>query len=1369
VSRAQNELFPSVKTEGALLPPDVLGRITASKPDLDGLKPDQYHLAKGEKLNEAINRSWNRLLSLWPGYRSALADLLENEAATGVTRDRWLLPLFQELGFGRLQRSKAITLHNRAYPISHLWGASAVHLVGARISLDKRTAGQAGAAKSSPHSLIQEFLNRSDDHLWAFVSNGLVLRVLRDNLSLVRQAYVEFDLEAMMEGEIYSDFRLLWLLCHQSRVEGDRPEECWLEQWTKLGREQGARVLEHLRDGVQNAIEILGSGFLSHPDNSALRQRLTDGELGTQDLYRQLLRLIYRLIFLFVAEDRGLLFNPGSSLESKERYNDHYSTHRLRQLARKLRGSRHADLFESLKVVMGCLHQDGNAALGLPALGSFLWTPDGVEDLNGCSIRNRVLLDAIRALGFSQQDHSLRPIDYRNLGSEELGSVYESLLELHPELHIEAGTFDLGSAAGHERKTTGSYYTHASLIGALLKSALDPVLEVAAGKKDPEQAILNLKVCDPAVGSGHFLVAAAYRIARKLASVRTGDEEPAPTELEHAVRDVVGHCLYGVDVNEMAVELCKFSLWLAAMEPGKPLSFLDNRIRLGNSLLGTTPALLEKGIPDDAFKPIEGDDKEVVKNLKKRNKNERGGQRDLFGVVEGDLSIYNDLIAMTKSVEKERGDTIESLRAKEQDYADLRGSTEYQHTRMIADAWCAAFLWKKTSSSLPGVTNDLFYEIKEEPQRVGDSIKIEIKRLAKQYQLFHWHLEFPDVFQQPEQSKKAENEQMGWDGGFDVVLGNPPWDQLQIDPREFFAIAAPELAVAETTAKRNRHISKLKSENPLLFAQWCEEVRRLEGIQSFIHFSGRSPLGSVGRLNSAPLFTELSLCLVNRNGRIGIVVPSGIATDSFCRHLFSQMVESKALVSLFDFENREGLFPDVDKRLKFSLLTCGNPLTPVNRVASFAFFAHQVGDLKIPDRRFSLTSSDISLLNPNTNTCSIFRTTRDALVTRDIYRRVPILRRDIDNGDSDPWGFVSRLLLMSNTRSELFERLEDLQQRGFNATGPVLGNGSDIYLPLYEAKMFQIYDHRASDVIVSKKALKRQAQPSKISSDAHQNPERFPQPRFWVNASAGNDSFGNYLRGWYLAVTKVTSATNARTFVAAILPRFPSTDSSFAMLLTSDAATAAASACFCGNVCSFVFDYVARQKLGGVNMLSFIQKQLPVLPPATYAKTWPWRSDSKPGIAIEKFLLSRVVELTYTAWDLEAFALDCGYSGPPFRWNEERRFLLQCELDAAYFHLYLGSSSEWGTDSSQLFEVFPTPRDAVDYIMETFLIVKRKDIARTEEKDASGTTTTEGHYITKEAILEIYDEMAEAIDAGKPYQTRLDPPPADPSVAHPPR
>ena len=421
-----SDRFTTVRTEGAILPADLLQRVAAGDPSLDGLTPASYHLIEGERLNEATNHAWNRLMGAWAAFQAAVERLPTGDPGTGITRDRWLLPLWQELGYGRLTPTKPVEIDGKAYAISHLWQHAPIHLVGCRVDLDRRAPGVVGGAPANPHGLVQELLNRSEEHLWAFVSNGLKLRILRDNVRLTRQAYVEFDVQAMFDGKVYADFALLWRLCHQSRVEAEKPEQCWLERWSRAAQQQGLRVLDQLRGGVEEAIATLGRGFLDCPANHRLRERLRGGQLDAQDYYRQLLRLVYRLLFLFVAEDRELLFDPKADEASRERYTTYYSTARLRRLAERLRGTRHIDLYQALTLVMDWLGSDaGCPELGLPALGSLLFSSESLPDLRDVQLANADLLAAVRALALTSNGHAVRAVDYRNLGSEELGSIYE--------------------------------------------------------------------------------------------------------------------------------------------------------------------------------------------------------------------------------------------------------------------------------------------------------------------------------------------------------------------------------------------------------------------------------------------------------------------------------------------------------------------------------------------------------------------------------------------------------------------------------------------------------------------------------------------------------------------------------------------------------------------------------------------------------------------------------------------------------------------------------------------------------------------------------------------------------------------------------
>ena len=1298
--------FASVTSIGGLLPSNLLTQVSTGDKDLEGTAPDSYDLVPGERLNDHITRSWNRLTTVWALFSDQF-DQLPNTESTGttLTRERWLRPLLDELGFGGLNQAQALVIDGKDYAISHRWGDTVpVHLLGAKVPIDRRSPGIPGAAKSSPHGLVQEFLNRSEDHLWALLTNGHTLRLLRDNASLTRQAYVEFDLQAIFEGELYSDFALLWLTCHRTRFEGDPPEKCHLEQWSQHAASAGTRALDRLRDGVEAAIENLGEGFLAHPANTELRQRLTDGSLSTADYQRQLLRVIYRLLFLLVAEARDLLLAPGTDEVTRIRYRDHYSLGRIARLARVRRGSTHDDLWESLAITIESLWRDGQPALGLAPLGSFLWSPDSTEALAGARLDNAHLLEAVRQLTLTRDAEAKidRTVDYRNLGAEELGSIYESLLELHARIDVPARKFALDTAAGNERKTTGSYYTPTSLINELLDSALEPVLDEAAHASDPEAEILGLSVLDPACGSGHFLIAAANRIAQRLASVRAGGIEPAPDEVRQALRDVVGRCLHGIDVNPMAVELCKVSLWLEATEPGKPLSFLDHRIVCGNALLGTTPRLLAGGIPDDAYKALDGDDKKVVSELKKRNKKERKGQ--------GTLGLFDDAVgaavepvrAVYGSIDAIPDDTADQIRRKADLLAALDESPEAAKATLAADAWCAAFVAPKGPSE-PPITTATVRQLIDDPSRLPHDILDRIRTLAESHRFVHLHLAFPDVISVPADLGNAENERTGWDGGFSVVLGNPPWDMVQLSEKEFFAERNPDIAGAPG-ATRKRMIVELEDDDPHLFLAFKAEQRRVNGVRHFLAQSDRYPLCGRGKINTYSVFAEAMRDGVGPSGRVGLIVPSGIATDDTTKYFFQDIVERRNLASLFDFENRKPIFLDVHRSYKFCLLTLAGDQRPVDE-AEFLFFGYDTADLNDPERRFTLTPDDFALLNPNTRTCPIFRTRRDAEITKGIYSRVPVL---VEEGppEKNPWGVTFRQGLFNMTSdSHLFRTREQLEADGWTLQGNIFTKGPDRYLPLYEAKMVHHFDHRW--------ATYECGQTRDVMEKEKEDPCFVVIPRYWVRSrevSARSPAEVPWTLGW----RDIARSTDERTVIAGVIPAVGVGNKFPVRALEGDLGMTIVSA---ADQTSFVHDFVGRQKIGGATLNFFIYRQLPNLVPHP----------------IDPLVVARAKELLVTAWDIGA-ALGCD----PFPWDQSRRELLRVELDSFFFHRY------------------GIKRHDVAYIMDTFPIVCRKDEAKY------------GEYRTKRLILEVYDRMAEAIESGQPYETLLDPPPADPSLCHDP-
>lgn len=1103
--------FITIRSEGALLPPELLTRITDGAKDLGGLAPTDYHLGETERLGEAISRSWNRLVGVWASFEPSLESFSPSEPGTGVTRERWLAPLFQELGFGRLQVAKAREIEGTDYPISHEWGEVPIHLVGAGVELERRTKGVAGAAKMSPHALVQDYLNRTES-LWGIVSNGRDLRLLRDNVSFTRQAFLAFDLEAMFSGEVYADFALLWLTCHQSRLElqEDKIEGCWLERWTQVAQIQGTRALNTLREGVEVAISALGAGFVAHPSNAALRDALRSGELATADYYRELLRLIYRLIFLFVAEDRALLHPEGTSEEARARYRDFYSTTRLRFMAERLRGGPHPDLWRSFVFVCSKLAADeGCAELGLPFLGSSLFSPGACPHLDEAEIANRDLLGAVRALAFTQQGPVLRQIDYRNMGSEELGSIYESLLELHPEIHHESGSFSLAMAAGNERKTTGSYYTPTSLISALLDTALDPVLDEAAAKPDAEAAILELKVLDPACGSGHFLVAAAHRIAKRLAAHRTDEPEPSPSAYRAAIRDVISRCIFGIDVNPMATELCRVSLWMEAVEPGKPLSFLEHHIVCGNSLLGTTPALLTQGIPDEAFTALEGDEKEVVKSRKKRNKEERKGQASLFGEA-APPDLVAPIAEQVAALEATSDDSPQALHAKERAWEALESSHEAAHAKLVADAWCTAFVIEKTSEA-PVLTQGVLELLEKNPSGGDPKLHTAIASLADRYRFFHPHLTFPQVFRTPRPGEKPEQPIEGWSGGFDLVLGNPPWDTLSPDVKEFFARFAPEIRVLPK--KDQEALVEDLTTDPEIAADWRRHRRDLFGTVHFLKTSGRYHLFAAGNLGKGDfdtyrMFVETAMRLARAAGCASQVVKAGIYNGANAQAIRQELYEHWTWSWLLGFVNTsKAWFPDVHAETRFAIysarkreetesIRCGFGITRPPELAEA---------LSAP---IDITVASIQAQSPMAMTIPETERGMDSSIAAKMYASCPSLG---EAQVGSPYRRYQREVDMGTDRDLFVDR-------------------EDEGLPLYEGRMIDHYDYRAK-AYVSGRGRSAIWDPLPFGSRS-----KVVAPQWRVPPDRIPKKVGDRYSRYRVAFCDVAPPTAARSLVATLVP-----------------------------------------------------------------------------------------------------------------------------------------------------------------------------------------------------------------------------------------
>ncbi|WP_236146892.1 Eco57I restriction-modification methylase domain-containing protein [Scytonema millei] len=1182
------------------------------------------------------------------------------------------------MGYEPVYTAKAEAIDGQTYALSHRTDPGEdkppIHVVGCRVKLEQRP--PSGTPRLSAHALMQEYLNRTE-HLWGIVTNGLQWRLLRDSSLMTRLTYIEFDLEQILNNENFAEFGLFYRLYHRSRLPqgADDADACLLEYYHQEAIQQGGRVRDRLRDGVEKALVLLGTGFLQHPANGQLRQSFESGELADTVYYRQLLLLIYRLLFLMVAEARNLLLTDEDP-EKARIYLEYYSVTRLRNLAERpsYRREGFQDLWQGLRVTFRLFDENWRGeVLGLSPLNGDLFGSKTLRHLDEYAIDNHELLLAIRQLSLYEQKGQSRRVNYAALDVEELGSVYESLLDFHPQIQARQGIYEFQLVTGSDRKTTGSYYTPPELVRQLIKSALEPVIEEklkeAKTVSEKETALLSLKVCDPACGSGHFLLAAARRIGKELAIVRTGEAQPGVEPLRKAIRDIVQNCIYGVDLNPLAVDLCKVALWIEGFNRGLPLNFLDHRIKCGNSLVGVLDlACLDEGIPDEAFKPVTGDDKQLASRWKKENKKQR--ETDLQGQLsldfEGSLELDRSHYAQTaKEVGAIAEVTTYDVKHKQTQYQLSRQEQGWWRDYSACNLWTAAFFMPLTEQNLQLLPTTAALTQLLQGNKFTQKVVEAANILAQEKHFFHWCLEFPEVFEA---------------GGFNCILGNPPWETLQVAEQEFFASRDADIArlPGETRKQAIKHLTQTK---PGLAQAFEQAKHQADAQNKFLRESERFPLTATGKINTYAVFAETTRRLISPNGRVGVIVPTGIATDDTCKKFFGDLIQQQALANLYDFENRERLFSAVDSRTKFSLLAiCGKPIKQSN----FSFFLTQSKQLDNPARSFQLSPQDIALLNPNTLTCPVFRTRTDAELTKKIYQRVPVLENE--RTGCSPWDV--------SFKQGLFNMTSD--------SGLFKNEAGDGLVPLYEAKMFHQFDHRW--------ATYTDIGDTRDLTDIEKCDSSFQvQPRYWVSHAEVENRLGNWKKSWLLAFRRICRSTDERTAIFSLVSNIGFGDNVFLMIPALDNALLVSCLCACLN--SLVFDFVTRQKVGGTNFSFFIVKQLPVLSPEAYTPE-----------NIE-FISSRVLELVYTAWDMQPFAQDMGYDGEPFIWNSERRVLLRAELDAYYAKLY-------GLTRDELRYILdPADVYGSDFPSETFRVLKNNEIKQF------------GEYRTQRLVLEAWDRM----------------------------
>ena len=1189
----------------------------------------------------------------------------------------------------------------------------------------------------------------------------------------MKLTYIEFDLRRMLEEDKYTEFCLMFRLLHASRFRTSGDEPCVMERWFNMSIESGNRIRNGLSRAVQTTMETIGNAVLTSEGegNDALREAFTNGTMDATQLNKELIHFIYRLLFLFIIEDRGLVYQIPDSPDApdykqlcqwQDIYKKFYAASRLRRLSELayLKQRQYADLWQGLMDTFHLFEPDTfGEKLGIKPLGGVLFGTETLHWLKQCQVSNKDLLAAFSALNeFEDERQQKVKINYSSLDVEEFGSVYEGILEMRPFVQpgVAASDWQFGFVGGLDRQSTSSYYTRPDLVQNLIKTTLEPVIKekIAAQTTTEEKvkALLNMKVCDAASGSGHIVLAMARTIAWYICTLRTGEDNPASLDYRQALREVISRCVYAVDYNPDAVELCKVVLWIEGYCAGKPLSFLDHHIRCGNSVLGVSDLqMLIDGVPDKA---LTAEDKDTLKALKKMNQeavkavngtldNEPTlGLEDSFG-VENMSAAQIGLADKIRFINHLPEDTLEEEIIKQERWKELMESARVDCLRRACDIYTSAFyhtvqkdeLYKDNGRSNKELileaevpyTKTVMRALQEinameclekgKPlptfyRQLSADFKTEVKRMADEQRFFHWCVEFPEVF--------AANK------GFDVMCGNPPWDKIKVEDKKWFeSHNRADIVNAGTASQRKEAIEALQTSDPTLYKEYAKALADAEALSRFARLAGRFDLTATGDIDLYPMFAEL--CLSFSKEAWGLVLPTGIAVNDSNKAFFSKLIDENRLVSLYDFENKEGLF-DIHRMFKFCLLVASKPQDKP-RIVKGGFYLNRLDHLLDPRRIYSLQTSDFARLNPNTKTCPVFRTSRDAKLTAKIYRNSTILYNEVTG--ENPWNVkFARMLDMSND-SYLFRTYAQLTELGATLNGNTFTTADgETYVPLYEGKMIWHYNHHYGSWPIEGERPNSINMPSEAELA---NPDSCIMPWYWVPLSAVENRLiklnkegkivWHWNHKWLLGFRDVTNATNERTFVCSPIPNAVGVGNSTTLLYAERGTMPVAS--LCAMLSSLVFDYITKQKIGGSHASISFVKQFPALTPDQIPSAMQWQ------------IVKRVAELCYFNHDMDGWASELWDemneeqraelpqlgTQQPWIYNPERRAILQAELDAIFAHLY-------GLNTEDLRYILD-PEDVCGKgcINETFRVLKDNEIRQY------------GEYRTKRLVLKAWNKF----------------------------
>ena len=1227
------------------------------------------------------------------------------------------------------------------------------------LPLDSRD-GSDQSQRSSPHSQILRYLQTADTVSegrirFGILTNGADWRLYDQRARPRASGYFEADLRTMLDHENVNDFRAFYLLFRrQAFIPRLGATATFIESALAEGRryeEQVAqdlsivvfdRVFPNLVDALAKAVVVGQLPEISkESDKRPPLQEIRDGALI----------FLYRLLFILYAEDRGLLPVNDS------RYDDYGLRKRVRddvasRTAEEDTFSEVANNYYNRLLELFHLIDKGDSSIGLPPYNGGLFASETAPLLEKVRLADDKIAPIIYDLSHTDTNITRRFVNYRDISVQQLGSIYERLLEREPSLDAD-GNISIRPNS-YARKDSGSFYTPQELVDLIVDRTLKPLAEerlkafedkafalksdrrpkpqrLAELKKlDPAEAVLDLKVLDPAMGSGHFLVTAvdflsdciaglvenvpsvadwldgAYvsPLVERISAIRRDIirrareanwvlNESQLTDQAIIRRMVLKRCIYGVDKNRMSVELAKVSLWLHSFTVGAPLSFLDHHLRCGDSLIGLRVSQATNDLRNIA--------ELILSSAIAGAETATDGMRLIEELSDADIAEVRQSATLFEGVDKTT--------------AELRGLLDF----LCGFRWLTTGLKKKERDDVETLqlfepiaqyTDKSFVLLSHGPEVIeaessgeGDtplsrfaSLWQKARFIADREEFLHWEVAFPGVWQYW-QNKRPQ-------GGFDAIIGNPPWDRIKLQEVEWFATRVPELAHAATAAARRSGIKRLRDQGNPLVKEFDAVKERADKLGQWIRASGKYPLLGGGDINLYSLFVERAMSLVKPDGIIGLLTPSGIYADKTAAQFFKSVSTAGRIAGLFDFENKKIFFKDIHASFKFCALIFGSEQRRFEETRC-AFFLRDTATINDPQRCFPLSPEDFARVNPNTGTAPVFRTRRAAEITLRIYERHPVLVNRSQDEERKAWPVkYVRMFDMTND-SHLFRTAAQLESEGFY---PIQGNrwkrGKELYLPLYEGKMVQAFDHRAASIVVNPDNLNRPAQPREATNAQHVNPDWLPNPQFWVN----ENSFEWY-RGldWTVSFKDVTAPTNIRTMIASIVPRsgFGNTLPILVPLAYDIQGYRESAWLWAACLNSFAFDFTARQKVQGQHLNWYILEQLPFIESDDYERRFG-------DMTARELVRDHVLRLTYTAHDMAPFALDLGHDGPPFIWNEEERRHLRARLDALYFHLY-------GLD-----------REDAAYILDTFPIVRKQDEAAF------------GHYRTKAMILAYMNALA---------------------------